>query len=124
MENNREINKEKLEKLLADFPAAFHKYLCNSIDEANNARTDEDWERITEGRMSKEQYFVEYVLDNGIVFERVGHWVCGYDDQDYWTCSECGYPVLAADDYCDPYEAEIEYCEKCGARMIKPKKNK
>lgn len=120
--NNREYNKERLEKLLADFPAAYHKYLCDSIDAANNARTDEEWERIVESRMNNEQYFVEYLLDNGVQFERVGHWVCGNDDQDNWTCSECGFPVMAADDWCDPYEAEIAYCEKCGVRMIKPEK--
>ena len=117
--NNREYNKKKLEELINNFPAAHHKYLCDSIDEANNARTDEEWERITENRMSKEQHFVEYLLNNGFVFERIGQWVCGNDDQDNWTCSECGFPAMPADYYCDPYEAEIEYCEKCGARMIK-----
>ena len=122
-ENRRKYNKEKLEKLMADFPAAHHKYLCDSIDEANNASSDEEWERITNERMSKEQHFVEYLLDNGFVFERTGHWVCGNDDQDYWTCSECGFPVMSADDWCDPYEAEIDYCEKCGTRMIKPRKD-
>ena len=30
---------------------------------------------------------------------------------------------MAADDWCDPYEAEIEYCEKCGAHMVKKKKD-
>lgn len=119
----REYNKEKLIKLLEDFPAAYKQYVCDSIDAANNARTDEEWDRITENRLTKEQYFVEYMLDSGIMFERVGHWVCGYDDQDSWTCSECGFPVMAADDLCDPYEAGIDYCEKCGARMIKPVKD-
>lgn len=119
MENNREYNREKLSKLLEDFHDAYHQYLCKSIDEAQNAKTDEDFDRITESRLSKEQYLVEYLLNNGVQFERVGHWICGYDDQDYWTCSECGFPVMAADDICDPYEAEIEYCEKCGSHMIR-----
>ena len=121
--NNRDYNKEKLEKLLADFPAAFKNYLCESIDAANNARSEFEWEEIIENRMSKEQYFVEYMLNNGVVFERVGHWICGNDDQDSWTCSECGFPVMSADDLCDPYEADIKYCEKCGTRMVKLKKN-
>lgn len=120
--DNREYNKKKLEELLEDFPAAYRQYLCDSIDAANNARTDEEWESIVESRMNNEQYFVEYMLDNGVNFERTGHWVCGNDDQDSWTCSECGFPVMAADDWCDPYEAEIQYCEKCGVRMIGPKK--
>lgn len=121
MSNTREEKKARLEKLIADFPAAYHQYLCDSIDAANNAKTDEEFDQIVKERMSIEQYFVEYLLNNGVVFERTGHWVCGNDDQDYWTCSECKFPVMAADDFCDPYEAEIEYCEKCGARMIRKK---
>lgn len=116
--NYRKYNKEKLEKLLADFPAAYYKYYIEYADEAQN---QEEYERIVATRMTREQYFVEYLLDNGVQFERIGHWICGNDDQDAWTCSECGFPVMAADDWCDPYEAEIEYCEKCGARMIKKK---
>jgi hypothetical protein len=118
---SREYDKEKLVKLLNDFPAAYHSYLCNNIDEAQNATSEEEWNHITENRLTKEQYFVEYLLNNGVQFERVGHWVCGNDDQDNWTCSECGFPVMPADYYCDPYEAEIEYCEKCGTRMTRKK---
>ena len=33
-QNRREYNREKLEKLLADFPAAYHKYVCDEIDQA------------------------------------------------------------------------------------------
>jgi hypothetical protein len=123
MEKTRAYNKEKLIKLSEDFPAAYKKYLCDEIDRANESRTDEEFDRIVETRLTEEQHFVEYLLDNGIGFQRVGHWVCGNDDQDSWTCSECSFPVMPVD-YCwDPYEAEIEYCEKCGARMIKPKKS-
>ena len=123
MRNHREYNKEKITELLANFPAAYHKYICDEIDRANNSNTDNEFDRIVEERMSEKQYFIEYLLDNGVQFEYIGHWVCGYDDQDSWTCSECGFPVKAVDDLCDPYEAEIEYCEKCGAKMVKPKKN-
>jgi hypothetical protein len=120
--DHREYNKERLVQLLEDFPAAYKKYLCDKIDRANESRTDEEFDRIVDERMSKDEYFIEYMLDHGVQFERTGRWVCGCDDQDYWTCSECGFPVMAADNFCDPYEAEIEYCEKCGSRMIKPKK--
>ena len=107
-EMRREEDKKKLIELIDGFSDAYIKYLYDSANE--------------EKRMTKEQFFVEHMLNNGMMFERVGHWVCGDDDQDYWACSECGFPVMAADDLCDPYEAEIEYCEKCGTRMVKHKK--
>ena len=116
--NNRDYNKEKFEKLFDNFPSAYKQYLCESIDETNNTRTDEEFNRITESRMSKKEYFIEYMLNNGVMFERIGHWVRANDDNGYWTCSQCGYKVLPVDYYCDPYEAEIKYCEKCGTRML------
>ena len=120
--NNREYDKKKLEKLMKEFPLAYVQYLNDSIDEAQNAKTDEEFDRIVDARLTREQFFIEYMLENGIIFERVGSWICGDDDQDSWTCSECGFPVMPADYDCDPYEAEIEYCEKCGARMVNSKK--
>lgn len=123
MRTFREENKKKLEELLANFPAAYRQYVSDEIDKANAARDDEEFDRIVDERLNQERYFVEYLLDNGVVFERTGHWICDDDDQGYWKCSECGFPVMAADDWCDPYEAEIEFCEKCGARMIRPENN-
>lgn len=46
-----------------------------------------------------------------------GRWICGNDDQDSWYCSECGYTALPADDDCTPYELEMHYCTRCGAKM-------
>ena len=50
--------------------------------------------------------------------QKQGRWVCGNDDQDSWCCSECGLPVLAADDDCTPYELEMYYCTRCGTKMM------
>lgn len=120
--SNREYNKKKFEELMIGFTDAYDKYLSERLEEIEKAKAVEEFDILVDSRLTKEKFFVEYALDNGLVFERTGHWVCGDDDQDYWRCSECGLPVMAADDWCDPYEAEIEYCEKCGTRMIKPEK--
>ena len=53
----------------------------------------------------------------GVIVQKHGRWICGNDDQDSWYCSECGHGVLPADDDCTPYELEMNFCERCGAKM-------
>lgn len=53
----------------------------------------------------------------GVTVQKHGRWICGSDDQDSWYCSECGCDVMPADEECTPYELEMNYCTRCGARM-------
>ena len=48
---------------------------------------------------------------------RCGRWVCGYDEQDEWTCSECKKGVLPADWFVTPMEEGYQYCPYCGTKM-------
>ena len=57
------------------------------------------------------------LFDWGVTVQKHGRWIRGYDDQDCWCCSECGRDVLPADDLATPYELEMRYYERCGAKM-------
>lgn len=114
---------KKYKELVSEAEEAYRDYLYKVSELASNTEDETEKEKIRYSYMKKDDFVICYMLDHGLKFETTAHWVCGNDDQDSWTCSNCGFPVMAADDWCDPYEAEIEYCEKCGAHMVKKKKD-
>lgn len=113
---------KRYKELVEEANNAYRDYLCG-VSALAEQETDEALkEKIRYSYVKKDDFVICYLLEHGLTFEQTAYWVCGNDDQDYWTCTNCGFPVMAADDWSDPYEAEVKYCEKCGCRMIKPKR--
>ena len=60
-----------------------------------------------------------YLIENGVILERTGHWIKqhAHDTRETWICcSECGYPTTLM-------WGKEKYCSNCGAKMDEEVRN-
>ena len=93
--------RELLLKLIAEAEAEYHAYYTRKVKLAERAPTTEAVNVIIESIQPKHEFFVDYLLKNGVQVrekskrERTKYYrcpSCGFvHSEPFYTCSECGY---------------------------------